>query len=294
MNSKTGKAFSIFNGDCRTVLKSVAKNSIDLVATDPPYFIHGMGNEWSDEQLQKGKQKGHAIGGLPVGMKFDPEQGRRLETFMTELGHLAFAAMKPGAYFLAFSQPRLTHRMAIALENAGFEIRDLLIWEHQGGQGKAFSQDHFVQKMNITEQQKAEILAQLGGRKTPQLRPKFETIVLAQKPREGTFVENYCKWKTGLIDLNFDPHPSTVFEFSKPKREQEIDHMTVKPIDLMARLIEVFSAPGQLVFDPFLGSGTTGVAAAKVGRRIAGCEIEPRYFKMAHKRIEKAYGEKQT
>ena len=70
--------------------------------------------------------------------------------------------------------------------------------------------------------------------------------------------------------------------------------MTVKPVELMVRLIEIFSAPGQLVCDPFLGSGTTGVAAAMAGRGFMGSEIEARYFTMAKRRIAKAYGEQQT
>ena len=283
--------YKILKGDCRNILKRLPENSVDLIATDPPYFIHGMGDDWSDKKLRDGKERGSAIGGLPVGMKFDPEQGLRLETFMTEVAVEARRILKPGAFFLAFSQPRLSHRMAIALENAGFEIRDQLIWEHQGGQGKAFSQDHFVEKMDIDVSAKAEIRARLAGRKTPQLRPKFETIILAQNPREGTFVENFMAWDTGLVDLDFDPRPTTVFAFDKPKREKTIDHMTVKPVELMERLIEVFSVEGQTVLDPFLGSGTTGVAAAKTGRGFIGIELEPRYVKMATKRISQTYGE---
>ncbi len=289
MNSKHPRPYALTRGECRAALRKLAANSIDLIATDPPYFIHGMGDEWSDAALQKSKDRSQTIGGLPVGMKFDPEQGKRLEAFMTELGEAAIPAMKPGAFFLAFSQPRLTHRMAIALENAGFEIRDVLIWEHQGGQGKAFSQDHFVDKMEISDSAKAKMKAKLGGRKTPQLRPKFETIVLAQKPRDGTFAENYYKWETGLIDLNFDPQPTTIFGYNKPRREKTIDHMTVKPVELMMRLIEIFSAPGQTVLDPFMGSGTTGVAAALCERNFQGYEIEPRYYQMARRRIKLAY-----
>lgn len=293
MKSKEQR-YKILKGDCRAVLKDIAENSVDLIATDPPYFIHGMGDEWSDKKLREGKTRGHAIGGLPVGMKFDPEQGMRLEGFMTEVALEARRVLKPGAFFLAFAQPRLSHRMAIALENAGFEIRDQLIWEHQGGQGKAFSQDHFVEKMDISATKKTDILKRLGGRKTPQLRPKFETIILAQNPREGTFVENFMAWGTGLVDLDFDPQPTTVFAFDKPKREKTIDHMTVKPVELMERLIDVFSAKGQVVLDPFLGSGTTGVAAGNTDRDFIGIEVEPRYVKMATKRISETYGEREV
>ena len=62
--------------------------------------------------------------------------------------------------------------------------------------------------------------------------------------------------------------------------------MTVKPIDLMERLIEVFSLKGQTILDPFLGSGTTGMASLKMGRKFIGFEIEKRYVDMAIKRLK--------
>ena len=68
---------------------------------------------------------------------------------------------------VAFSQGRLVHRLAIAAEDVGFEIRDQLIWEHQGGQGKAFTQDHFVDRMPIGQKQRKAIISKLDGRKTP-------------------------------------------------------------------------------------------------------------------------------
>ena len=64
-------------------------------------------------------------------------------------------------------------------------------------------------------------------------------------------------------------------------------HPNEKPIDLMEQLIE--KAPGETILDPFMGSGTTGVACANLGRKFIGIEIEPRYFDIACKRIEIAY-----
>ena len=85
---------------------------------------------------------------------------------------------------VAFSQGRLVHRLATAAEDAGFEIRDLFVWEHDGGQGKAFSQAHFVERMDLSRREKNRIIKQLDGRKTPQLRPKFAPMILPQKPRD--------------------------------------------------------------------------------------------------------------
>lgn len=62
-------------------------------------------------------------------------------------------------------------------------------------------------------------------------------------------------------------------------------HPTEKPIALMCELVDLFSNQGELIFDPFMGSGTTGVAAVKRGRRFVGAEIDPKYFDIACKRI---------
>lgn len=280
----------IYNADCLLAFESIQDNTIDFIATDPPYFLDGMDDNWSDADLKKKQSKALAVGGLPVGMKFDPQQGKRLQDFFYKVSKQAMRVLKPGGFMVAFSQGRLYHRLAVAAEDAGFEIRDLLIWEHNGGQGKAFSQNHFVNKMGIPQAEKEGIINNLQNRKTPQLRPKFEPMVLAQKPKEGTFVQNWLKWKTGLIKTDFDmQQQTTIFNYKKTIKQLTIDHMTVKPEDLMERLIEVFSVPGQVVLDPFLGSGTTGEAALRLGRRFTGFEIESRYFEMSAKRLEEAW-----
>lgn len=284
---KIGNA-TIYNEDCLLAFKKLKDNSVDFIATDPPYFLDGMGNDWSDNKLNIKKSKANTIGGLPVGMKFDPSQGIKLQKFFKEVSKEAIRVLKPGGFMVAFSQPRLFHRMAIASEEAGFEIRDMLIWEHNGGQGKAFTQDHFVKKMSISETKKQEIISKLQGRKTPQIRPKFESILLAQKPKDGTFVDNWLKWKTSLIkvDFNEEPQQSTVLNYKKPTKEEDFEHMTVKPLDLMERLIDIFTVKGQIVLDPFNGSGTTGIASIKKERKFIGFEIEKKYVDMAVKRLK--------
>jgi site-specific DNA-methyltransferase (adenine-specific) len=247
-----------------------------------------MGDDWSDKKLNIKKAKAHTIGGLPVGMKFDPMQGKKLQNFFNKVSIEAIRVLKPGGFMVSFSQPRLFHRMAIAAEEAGFEVRDMLVWEHNGGQGKAFTQNHFVKKMATSENKKNEIIKKLQNRKTPQIRPKFEAILLAQKPKDGTFIENWLKWKTGLIKIDFElePQQSTVFNYSKPVKHEDFEHMTVKPLDLMERLIDVFTTEGQTVLDPFLGSGTTGIASIKKGRKFIGFEIEKKYVDMSIKRLK--------
>lgn len=276
----------MYLADCLDAFQKIANNSVDFIATDPPYFLDGMGSDWSDKELKKKEARAGAIRGLPVGMKFDPEQGKRLEEFFFNVSKEAVRVLKPGGFMVSFSQGRLFHRIAVAAEDAGFEVRDMLAWEHNGGQGKAFTQTHFVKKMKIPKEEKESIIKKLQDRKTPQLRPKFEAILLAQKPKQGTFVENWLKWKTGLIKADFETQQTTIFNYKKSHMRKEIDHMTIKPVDLMSRLIEVFSTKKQTVLDPFMGSGTTGVAALKTGRKFIGFEIEEKYFKIAEKRLK--------
>jgi DNA modification methylase len=71
----------------------------------------------------------------------------------------------------------------------------------------------------------------------------------------------------------------------------KVDHPCAKPLSAMVWAVNRASLPGHAVLDPFMGSGTTGVACAKLGRKFIGIEIEPRYFDIACRRIEAAYGQ---
>ncbi len=287
--------YKLFNEDCRKAIKKLPDNSVDLIVTDPPYFIDGMGDDWNDSNLHKRASKAGVVGGLPAGMKFDREQGAKLQSFLEPLAEEFMRVLKPGGFCVVFSQGRLYHRTAMALDLAGFEIRDLLGWKYEG-QAKAFSQDHFIRKdKNLSDAEKQKLIAELDGMKTPQLKPQIEPMTLAQKPKEGTFVANWCKYGVGLVNTKESldgMFPGTIMEISKKVRANEtnekIDHMTVKPVCLISHLIKLFTREGQTVLDPFLGSGSHGIAAVINNRNFIGFEIEPKYYEVAKKRIEQS------
>jgi site-specific DNA-methyltransferase (adenine-specific) len=290
---KNNIKYSIYNKDCRNGLKDIPDNSIDFIVTDPPYFIDGLGDDWNDKKIKTKISKSGVIGGLPVGMKFDRNQGQKLQEFLEPICNEFFRILKPGGFCIIFSQGRLYHRTTMALDMAGFEIRDLLGWKYEG-QAKAFSQDHFIKKdKKMSEDEKRALIEELKGLKTPQLKPQIEPMTLAQKPKEGTFVENWKKYKVGLVDVRESldgMFPGTIMEVSKRVRKDEtvekIDHMTVKPVLLISHLIKLFTRPGQTVLDPFAGSGSHGVAAIQTGRKFIGFEIEKKYYDIADRRIK--------
>jgi len=279
----------IREGDCREKIKELDDCSIHMVLTDPPYYLDGLDNNWRKGQADSLKATG-SVGGLPVGMKFDPKQGVALQEFLEPVAKQLMRVLVPGGFFISFSQPRLFHRVAISAENAGFEIRDMFAWHFtKRAQFKAFSMTHFIERMDIPKKQKNAILRELQGRKTPQLRPQFEALMLAEKPREGTFVDNWLKYKAGLIDATKSLNgaaPTTVMDVEKPIREDFNHHLTVKPVRLLMHLIELFTFAGQVVLDPFLGSGATALAAIQTGRSCIGIEINPEYIEIAEKRIK--------
>lgn len=100
------------------------------------------------------------------------------------------------------------------------------------------------------------------------------------------FVTAWCgggrsKWQAG--------GKKGVYTHNKGGGDRHGAHPTEKPVSLMSEIIGDFTLPGQTLADPFMGSGATGVACAKLGRKFIGIELEPRYFDIACKRIEEAY-----
>ena len=278
----------IRHADCLQELGNIENKSIDLVLTDPPYFIDKYDDKWEVANTNNQSKERGVVGGMPVGMKFDPKDGIRLQYFTKHFAGILIDTMKPGAFALLFSQPRLVHRMMVGLEDAGFEIRDLYCWFYMNNaQFKAFSMDHFIEKMNIEEENKVQLHDEMKHLKTAQIRPQFESLVLAQKPKEGTHIDNWQKYETGLMNLSRfnDKMPTTVMQFKKDKRDKFNKHPTVKPVALMEHLIKLFTIENQTVLDPFVGSGTTLLAAKHTLRNCIGIEKNSDYVDIVKQRL---------
>ena len=294
-------------GDCIAYMKQLPANSIDMVCTDPPYFLDGLGSDWNKESLdQKGSSS--RVGNLPKGMKFDRNQSKKFHAFYTQVSAEIFRVLKPGGAFLSFSSPRLYHSMAWAMEEAGFEIRDMLGWIYTQAQVKAFSQDHIIDKDKTkTDEEKAALKELCKDWKTPQLKPAIEPICLAVKPIEGRYIDNFEKYGTGLMNtseetkVGDDYFPSNiivtepvgnlekVFLVSKPSKTEKgayNTHLSVKPVALIRHLMTLFTKEGALILDPFMGSGTTALACIESNRRYMGFDINEEYIKITERRIK--------
>ena len=296
----------IILGDAEKILPEIVDNSIDLVLTDPPYFLDKMDNGWDPEMVSTITDYCHVVKSLPPGMKFDKEQGKRFYEWYLKISKEIYRVLKPGGFFFSFSSPRLYHRAVSAIDDAGFLIRDCFIWLYTQNQPKAMSLNHFIEKGNYDKKTKMEIKKKLKGWKTPQIKSCFEPIVMAQKKYEKTFLHNMMKYNVGLINTSVKigkgMFPSNVvttqkihevidkcFLLPKPDKKEKGEsntHKTVKPLALCEYIIALTTfSEDAIVLDPFIGSGTTAVAAKKLGRRFIGIDINREYIEIAQKRL---------
>jgi site-specific DNA-methyltransferase (adenine-specific) len=294
-------------GECLELIRELPDNSIDSVITDPPYFLDGLCDKWNKTKIDK-KGSSSMVGNLPKGMKFDRKQSIQFRKFYTALSKQIIRVLKPGGTFLSFSSPRLYHSMAIAIEDAGFEIRDMIGWVYTQSQAKAFTQKHIIQRdKKYTPREKEELIEKCGNRRTPQLKPAIEPICVAYKPTEGRIIDNIFKYDTGLIRVEddtktgdgifpsnivttekFNTELDRVFLIKKPTKKEKGDynsHLSVKPVNLMGHLCRIFVPKDGIVLDPFMGSGTTALGCIEAGKKYIGFEINNEYIEICNRRI---------
>jgi len=288
------KDIEIKNGDAFELIKKVESNFVDLVLTDPPYFFDKLDDTWKEEDINY-KTSNQRVKSLPAGMKFDPKQGKRVYEFIYEISKEIFRVLKPGAFYFCFSSARLQHRVASAIEDAGFYIRDTFLWIYKESQLKASSLERYVtdDKKNL-----------LSGWKTPQVRTNYEPIIVAQKPPKETLVKNFINYQVGLFNFEeklennytlsnillteeIEGFPN-MFLVPKPKKTEKMNynnHPTVKPISLLSLLIRMSTKENALVLDPFLGSGSTAISACLTNRKFLGFELNKEYVDIANRRL---------
>lgn len=174
------------HGDCLDVMARLADEGlrVDGVITDAPYHLASIVERLGSPDaapIQSGKTGAYARASAGfMGQQWD---GGDI-AFRPETWRLVFALMKPGAHLVAFSATRTYHRMACAIEDAGFEIRDQIGWLY----GTGFPKSHNLD-------------GEWGGWGTS-LKPAWEPIVLARKPLLGSVPENMAVFGTGALNID--------------------------------------------------------------------------------------------
>ena len=260
--------YQILQGDNRETLKTIPDNSIDAIVTDPPYGIDFLGKSW------------------------DANTGA-VETYQECL-----RVLKPGGHILAFSAARTYHHLAVTLEQAGFEIRDQIMWLQSNGFPKSTG--------HLKPQHEPICMAKKAGKTylnitdtTVNGRYPSNVIGDIEYPYQKYFYSPKVSREERHIGHTMPPamfgKQQGAFDNSGQRYAVGLDaregnvgnnHPTVKPIELMKYLIRLITPPGGTVLDPFNGSGSTGCAAVELGHPYIGCELDERYVEIAQRRIE--------
>jgi len=422
----------IIFGDCIEEMKKLPDCSVDAIITDPPYDLTSINKRFSKENSAPAQYgKDGSFSRLSKGFMGKTWDGTRI-AFKKETWKECYRIIKAGGHLISFGGTRTYHKMATAIEEAGFEIRDMIAWVYGSGFPKSLNIGKAVDKLRGNERE----VVGYDTNTAPDLRdafewegwgtalkPSHEPIVLARKPlSKKTIVENILKYGTGGINIDesripcdiitdqiqnrtmiqradgkekgwgmkpqgkvqvvdlekgrfpanliHDGSPEVMKEFpdveedilsdfstqktllgniiekniinssrffycakaSKEERNKGLEkievkkenlqgldtrgrtiiredgsktlverwkgtptqnnHPTVKPVSLMKYLIKLITPPKGIVLDPFMGSGTTGVACAELGFNFIGIEKEEEYIKIAQERI-KHYNQQQ-
>ena len=390
----------LLNEDCLVAMQKLIDDGVqvDSIVTDPPYHLQSIVDRFGkasvdDDTYTSEKVRNRSDGYsrlISTGFMGKEWDGGDI-AFRKETWELALKLLKPGGHLLAFSASRNYHRMAVAIEDAGFNIRDQIMWIYGSGFPKSLNIGKGVDKKQGNDREvvgtimrgnvEDAIAKGVGYTADPAnknnksvfgygietvtkgnseyegwgtaLKPAHEPIVMARKPlSEKSIVDNVLKWGTGGINIDgcriegddtgserkitnrksrnengvwtdensgmkadgakfadADPkgrYPANVMhdglqkewaryfycpKVSKSERNNSTiknTHPTVKPIKLMRYLCRLVTPKGGVVLDPFMGSGSTGIATKQENFQFIGIEKEKEYYDIACKRIEVA------
>lgn len=188
--------YTLHLGDCLEVLKSIPDNSIDSVVTDPPYGLTS-----ARPGGRSNATRGAVMGGF-MGLEWDSDIPS------VEIWMECLRVLKPGGHLLAFAGTRTQHRMAVRIEDAGFEIRDMIAWVYGSGFPKSKNLDGDWQGWGTA------------------LKPALEPITVARKPLSGTVAANALEHGTGAIHIDAcripaEPMPANTGSGGMPRRRED-------------------------------------------------------------------------
>lgn len=168
--------FTIYNETMMNIDKHVLDNSVDAIVTDPPY---GLTSITKNAKSSKGFFSTEWDGS---GIELNVEAWKK-----------CYNALKPGGYLLAFGGSRTFHRIACAIEDAGFEIRDTIMWLYGTGMPHGNRIDTIIEEKYGEKGMYEDC--------TYALKPAYEPIIMARKPVEGTIADNVYKYGTGVMNI---------------------------------------------------------------------------------------------
>ncbi len=284
----------ITNADCLEHLANLEKETIDLFLSDIPYGINL--DEWDvlhnntnsallgQSPAQYGKT-GFKRRGKPINgwSSADKNSGKEYQEWCYSWAEKTFPIMKEGASVFVFGARRTLHRAINAFEDSGFLLKDILAWKKPSAHHRAQRINNVLEKRGLEKE-----MIEWEGWRLGNLAPIYEPIAWFFKPYKITITDNILKNGVGAINIEDckinGSSPTNLLDFCFAKNEMKI-HEAQKPLELIEFLIKLTTRENQIVLDPFMGSGTTAVAAKRLNRNFIGFEIGAEYHQKSLERL---------
>ena len=243
----------IFNKDCLECMPSLPKESVDMIITSPPYNVNIDYKNGIEDDLSLSQYLDFTSDWINCCYDLLKSGGR----FALNIGKV----FKDGD-----GKPYNTNEHILPLIlSRGFNLKCEIIW----------------MKRPAERQTGGSAWGSWLSAKAPSIRAKYEYLWI--------FYKDDWVWPEGVSDITVKEFMEYTIDLWVVKDETKIAHPAPYPIELVNRLLKLFSYKNSLIFDPFIGSGTTAVSAYQLQRHYLGCEISPEYYKIAIDRLKQTY-----
>lgn len=262
----------ILAGDCRDLLPQLPDECIDLIVTSPPYA----------------DQRRHVYGGIP------PDE--YVDWFLPIAAELK-RVLKPTGSFVLNIKERVVNgerhtyviELILKMREQGWLWTEEYIWHKKNtypGKWPNRFRDAWERCLHFTKQRQFKmfqeaVMVPMGDWRHERLRKLSENDLHRDVSRVGSgFGKRVANW----IGREW-AYPTNVLHMATECYNR--NHAATFPVDLPAWFIKLFTEPGDVVLDPFMGSGTTAVACVRLGRKYIGFELNPQYVEVARQRLDK-------
>ncbi len=263
-----GDAYRLYQGDSVELMNQFPEQQFDLIFADPPYFLSNGGFT-----CKSGKRASVQKGAWDVSRGVEEDH-----RFTTEWLKACQRALKPTGTLWVSGTQHVIFNVGFAMQKLGFKLLNTVTW-YKPNASPNLSCRYFTHS--------TELLIWASPRQTKTLQHTFNYARMKAENGGKQMRDVWNLPRTGEEELTADG-AGRMWTQIAPRREEKAfgSHPTQKPVALLERIIEASTPEDAAVLDPFNGSGTSGVAALKLGRRYTGIDLDPKYLELTKKRLD--------
>lgn len=263
-----GEAYRLYQGDSVELMNQFPEQQFDLIFADPPYFLSNGGFT-----CKSGKRASVQKGAWDVSRGVEEDHA-----FTMEWLKACQRLLKPTGTIWVSGTQHVIFNVGFAMQKLGYKLLNTVTW-YKPNASPNLSCRYFTHS--------TELLIWASPKQTKTLQHTFNYSRMKAENGGKQMRDVWNLPRTGEEELTADGSGRMWTQIA-PRREEKAfgSHPTQKPVALLERIIEASTPEDAAILDPFNGSGTSGVAALKLGRRYTGIDLDPKYLELTKKRLD--------